>query len=347
MLGARYRVVDKVERLGIGCVYKVNPEFVRGWGVGAMSMCVVRRRGVGARVVMLVVVAVGLAASVVLGQVASTSGGKMAFEVASVRQNKTDGKASMNVDPTSGDSFAATGGLYSARNIVLVSYISFAYRLTNKQLQSVVSQVPWVMEERFDIEARAEGNPTKDQYRAMMRSLLEERFKMAAHFETRQVPVYGLVDVKPGQVGPQLRLHRADDAVCSAPPTAARAPFPADAEGFPEFCGGIVRMKLSAPGRMKGGGRDVSMALIVSNLAGVGVVDRPMADETGLKGNVDFSLEWRLAAENVPSGQEFHPDEDAPTFADALKEQLGLKMVPQKGPVEFFVVDHVERPSEN
>jgi hypothetical protein len=85
--------------------------------------------------------------------------GKMSFEVASVRQNKTDDKASMNVDPTSGAGFIPTGGLYSARNIVLISYISFAYKLTNRQLQSVVSQVPWVAEDRFDIDARADGKP--------------------------------------------------------------------------------------------------------------------------------------------------------------------------------------------
>jgi hypothetical protein len=60
--------------------------------------------------------------------------GKLEFEVASVRQNKTDGKASMNVDPTPGDSMISTGGLYSARNIVLVQYIAFAYKLTNRQL---------------------------------------------------------------------------------------------------------------------------------------------------------------------------------------------------------------------
>jgi uncharacterized protein (TIGR03435 family) len=292
------------------------------------------------------VVLIALAAPVGFGQVASAPGGKIAFEVASVRQNKSDGKASMNVDPTLSDTFASTGGLYSARNIVLVQYIGFAYKLTIKQFQSVISQAPWVTEERFDIEARAEGNPTKDEYRAMMRSLLEERFKMVAHFETRDVPVYGLVEVKPGQVGPQLRLHRADDAVCSGPPTTG-SPVAVDEEGFPEFCGGVVVMKPSAPGRMKTGGRDVGLALMVSVLPGVGVVDRPMLDLTGLKGTVDFSLEWRQAAENLPSGQEFHPDEDAPTFADALKEQLGLKLVPQKGPVEFFVVDHLERPSEN
>jgi uncharacterized protein (TIGR03435 family) len=273
--------------------------------------------------------------------------GKLEFEVASVRQNKTNDKASMNVDPTPGDSMVSTGGLYSARNIVLVQYIAFAYKLTNRQLQSVVSQVPWVSEDRFDIEARAEGNPTKDQYRLMMRSLLADRFKMAVHFETRQVPVYGLVLAKPGKLGPQLRLHRADDPVCATSPAVTRGPFPADAEGFPEFCGGPVNMKPSAPGRMKDGGRDVPMSRFAAILTGVGVVDRPMMDQTGLQGTVDYSLEWIQVAANVPFGAEFHPDESAPTFEEALKQQLGIKMVSEKGSVDFFIVDHVEHASEN
>jgi uncharacterized protein (TIGR03435 family) len=272
---------------------------------------------------------------------------KLEFEVASVRQNKTNDKGSMNVDPTPGDGMAPTGGLYSARNIVLVQYIAFAYKLTNRQLQSVVSQVPWVSEDRFDIEARAEGNPTKEQYRQMMQSLLADRFKMAVHFETRQVPLYGLVLAKPGKLGPQLRLHRADDPVCTTPAEAMRGPAPVDAEGFPERCGGPQSMKPSVPGRMKSGGRDVPMSRFAAILTGVGVVDRPMVDQTGLQGTVDYSVEWMQVAANVPFGSEFHPDESAPTFEQALKEQLGLKMMSQKGPVDFFVVDHVEHASEN
>jgi uncharacterized protein (TIGR03435 family) len=272
---------------------------------------------------------------------------KLEFEVASVRQNKTNDKASMNVDPTSGDGMVPTGGLYSARNIVLVQYIAFAYKLTNQQLRSVVSQVPWVAEDRFDIEARAEGNPTRDQYRLMMQSLLADRFKMAVHFETRQVPLFALVPAKPGKLGPQLRLHRADDLVCTTPATALRGPAPVDAEGFPERCGGPQSMKASVPGRMKSGGRDVPMSRFAAIMTGVGVVDRPMVDHTGLQGTVDYSLEWILVAANVPFGAEFHPDESAPTFEEALKEQLGLKMVPEKGRVDFFIVDHVEHASEN
>jgi uncharacterized protein (TIGR03435 family) len=272
---------------------------------------------------------------------------KLEFEVASVRQNKTNDKASMNVDPTPGDGMVPTGGLYAARNIVLVQYIVFAYKLTDRQLQSVVSQVPWVSEDRFDIEARAEGNPTKDQYRLMMQSLLADRFKMAVHFETRQVPLYGLVLAKPGKLGPQLRLHRADDPVCTTPTAALRGPAPVDTEGFPERCGGPQSMKPSVPGRMKSGGRDVPMSRFAAILTGVGVVDRPMVDQTGLQGTVDYSLEWMQVAANVTFGAEFHPDESAPTFEEALKEQLGLKMVSQKGPVDFFVVDHLEHASEN
>jgi uncharacterized protein (TIGR03435 family) len=278
----------------------------------------------------------------------SPSPGKLEFEVASVRQNKSDGKSSMNVDPTSGDSFTPTGGLYLAKNIVLVSYISFAYKLTNKQLQSVVAQAPWTAEDRFDIEARAAGEPIKDQYRSMMQSLLADRFKMAVHFETREVSIYSLVLTKPGELGPQLRLHLADDTVCSTPTTPAHGPIQADSDGFPLFCGGPVRMKPSTSGRMKDGGRNVPLARFAAiTTAGVGGVDRPVVDQTGIKESVDYYLEWQQIQANVPFGSEFHPDESAPTFDEALRQQLGLKLVPQKGPIDFFVIDHIEHPSEN
>ena len=192
---------------------------------------------------------------------------------------------------------------------MLVQYIAFAYKLTNKQLQSVVIAGPWTMTTLFDIEARADGNPTKDQYRLMMQSLLAERFKLTVHFETRQVPVYGLVLVKPGKLGPQLRIHQPDDPVC-AKPSAARGPegFPPAADGFPDFCGAQVRMKPSAPGRMKLGGRDDPMAQFAAiATTGVGAVDRPVLDQTGL-GNVDFNLEWQVVAANFAPGEEFHPD---------------------------------------
>jgi uncharacterized protein (TIGR03435 family) len=274
---------------------------------------------------------------------------KLVFEVASVRPNKSDGEASMNISPVLGDGPVPPGGLYLARNIKLIQFIAFAYSLTQIQLRSVELEAPWTTEDRFDIEARAGGNPTKTQYRLMMQSLLADRFKLAVHYETRAVPLYVLVLAKPGKLGPQLRLHRADDPVCAKP---AGAPPPgstpeADAQGFPEVCGGPWSMKPSAPSRMKSGGRDVSMTRFAAIMTGEGVVGRPMVDQTGLKETVDYSLEWRRVAEQVAPGARLEPDEDAPTFQEALKEQLGINMISRKGPTELFFVDHVEKPSEN
>jgi len=278
------------------------------------------------------------------------AGGKMSFDVASVRQNKSDGAGSTNVDILAGDTFSPTGGLYLGKNIGLPEYISFAYKLPMDQFKTLVEQVPWLSEDRFDIEARASGNPTKDQYRLMMQSLLAERCKFAVHYEMRQVPLFGLVLAKPGKLGPQLRLHSADDPVCANPP-----PLPpsgtvsdVDAAGYPVFCDGLVRMKPTAPGRLRFGGRNLTMAQIAASpMRVMADVGRPLVDQTGIKGTVDFTLEWALAARNVADSTDFHPDESAPEFDLALTKQLGLKLKSQKGPAEMFVIDHIEHPSEN
>jgi len=278
---------------------------------------------------------------------------KIEFEVASVRQNKTDEPPSMNIDPTLQDGPAQAGGLFRAKNVKLVQFISFAWKLTLAQLQSVVSQAPWIDEDRFDIEARAEGNPTKDQYRLMMQSLLADRFKLAMSFESRIMPRYALVLVRPGKFGPQLRLHRADDPFCNpetaqAPSNTGGAPnYQTDADGYPETCGGPFRMKATNPGRMKSGGRDVAMSRFAAVITGVGAVDRPLVDETGIKGNVDYFLEWAKVQANVGYGTRFEPDESAPTFEEALRQQLGLRMVSEKGPVTLVRIDHIEHLAPN
>jgi uncharacterized protein (TIGR03435 family) len=279
-------------------------------------------------------------------QAAVVPGKRLEFEVASVRKNKSEDVAYMNIDPLLGNGPVPPGNLYLAKNIKLIQFIAFAYSLTQIQLRSLELHVPWTTEDRFDIEARAPGNPTKADYRLMMQSLLADRFKLTVHYETRVVPLYVLVLAKTGKFGPHLRLHRADDPVC-AKPAASQNPNEVDAEGYPEVCGGPYGIKPSKPGRMKSGGRDVSMARFTAIMTGVGVVERPMVDKTGIQGTVDNSLEWRKVVDQVARGAPLELDEEAPTFADALKEQLGLKMLSQKGPAELFLVDHIERPSEN
>jgi uncharacterized protein (TIGR03435 family) len=271
----------------------------------------------------------------------------LAFEAASVKSNKSDGEAYMNISTILGDGPVPAGGLYLAKNIKLIQFIAFAYSLTQIQLRSVELQAPWTTVDRFDIEARATGSPTKAQYRLMMQSLLADRFKLVAHYETRVVPLYVMVLAKPGKLGPQLRLHRADDPACAAVPPPSPHTGEADAQGFPETCGGPQSMQPSTPARIKNGGRNVSMARFAAIITGVGVVDRPMIDQTGIKGNIDYSMEWRRVSIQLPPGATVEPDEDAPTFQQAMQEQLGIKMVSRKGPSELFFIDHVEKPSEN
>jgi hypothetical protein len=135
------------------------------------------------------------------------AGGKMAFDVASVKQN-TAGQPERNSNISFGasDVFTPTGGLLSASNIPLIQYIIFAYKITADGAQAVTSQLPkWASTDRYDIQARAaESNPTKDQMRLMMQSLLSDRFKLAIHYETRQLPVFALVLDKAGENGEPL-----------------------------------------------------------------------------------------------------------------------------------------------
>jgi uncharacterized protein (TIGR03435 family) len=284
----------------------------------------------------------------------TTAGGKMEFEVASVRENKSNDKANADFPMGPGDVYAPTGGLFRATGMPLIAYIQFAFKITSNQGQYLRAGLPdWVMSDRFNIEARAENqNPTKDQMRLMMQSLLADRFKLAFHRETKQVPVYGLVLVKPGKTGPQLLAHPADSGCSNAIPqqsaSGSEPPPPATTGRFPSTCGGIVGVPPSAPGRLSLGARNVTIGLIATAFSGAETnVDRPIVDRTGLSGTFDFALEFSPDPSSVPPGASFQPDASGPTFMQALKEQLGLKLEPQKSPIDVVIVDHVEHPSEN
>jgi uncharacterized protein (TIGR03435 family) len=285
----------------------------------------------------------------------TAAGGQMEFDVASVKPNTTAPSRdtiTSNIPLGPQDMFAPTGGLLSATNFPLLQYIVFAYKLTPNQVRDARSQLPkWATTDRFDIQARAAGNPTKDQYRLMMQALLADRFKLAVHFETRQLPVLVLVLDKPGKLGPQLRPHPADSP-CStaAAPGGGPGPQPTVAGGFPEICGVLVGVQPSAPGRFRGGARNVPIAMLTSmmSIPQITGVDRPVLDKSGLSGTYDFVIEFTPQLTGpLPPGANFQPDPNGPTFMEALKEQLGLKLESQTGPVDVIVVDHVEPPSEN
>jgi uncharacterized protein (TIGR03435 family) len=289
----------------------------------------------------------------------AAEGGKMAFDAASVKQNKSGLPPSGDMPKSNfplgpGDLYYPNGGLFTATNLPVSVYIGFAYKMSNNQMKVLLPLLPkWATTDRFDIQARAEGNPGKDQMRLMMQSLLADRFKIAVHTETRQLPVFALLLVKPGKTGPQLQPHP-NDASCSMtpPPTASRdspaQPSPTVAGGFPATCGGLVELQPSAAGRVNFGARNVPISLLAVSLTGWGNLDRPILDQTGLSGPFDYHLEWTPQFEGpVPPDATFQPDPTGPTFLEALKEQFGLKLEPQTGPVDVIVVDHLEHPSEN
>jgi uncharacterized protein (TIGR03435 family) len=283
------------------------------------------------------------------------------FEVASVREDKKTSSSSTNVPLDSEDAFSPTGGLYVATGFPLSTYIAFAYKQLNTP--TLRDQLPkWSQTAVFDIEARAAGNPTKDQYREMMRSLLAERFKLQVHTETRKIRFFALVLAKPEKPGPQLRAHSAGDdcsgspsithmgTVFENPPKGASLTKPETLVGvFPTFCGGVVAGlpvdSENMPGLFMAGGRGMSMDLIADFFSMRGPrnnLDRLILDRTGLAGKYDFIVEW-----SSPALSNAAPLTMGPSMQTALKEQLGLKLEPTEGPVDILLIDHVEQPTAN
>ena len=150
----------------------------------------------GAVVVVAVPVAIGLAAQPPTASLPP----KMAFDVASIKENK-DGqrvapKSNFPIGP--GAMYGPNGGMFSATNYPLVVYIQFAYKIGGN-METLRKQLPdWAFTKRFDIEAKTDNhNATKDEMRLMMRSLLADRFKLTVHTAIQQTPVYALVLAKP------------------------------------------------------------------------------------------------------------------------------------------------------
>ena len=284
----------------------------------------------------------------------AAAGGKMEFETATIKQNKTATPypAGSNFPLGPGDVYVPNGGVFGAINYPLFKYIVFAYKITDNQEPSLLSQLPkWAVTDRFDIEGKVPGNPSKDQMRLMMQALLADRFHLAVHYETRQVPVLALIIEQPGKFGPLLQKH-ADDSPCATTPVvpspAPTAPPQLLDTRFPAPCGGFLPMPPSAPGRIRVGARNVSMELIANSIGEGEGVDRPVLDKTGLTGMFDVSIEFtpQLDASSPPDANS-HRDLTGPTLLQALSEQLGLKLEPQTGPIDFLVVSYVEEPSAN
>ncbi len=273
------------------------------------------------------------------------AGGKMSFEVGSVKLN-TGAFVSPAFALNAGDEFRPTGGYFRA-DFPLTVYIEFAFKIwpTAEQTREVRAHLPgWAFTDRYSIDARAPGNPTKDQMRLMMQSLLAERFKLAAHFETREVPVFALTLVKAGKLGPKLVAH-ADGPPCDRPgPSPGRGLV-----GFPPGCDSLVVLRRANGALRLAGYRNATMDMLANSLY---ILDlgRPVVDQTGLSGRFDYTIEWAPEPTGAPPSDSPGAVPSEPlgaTAVPALRDQLGLKLESTKASLPILVIDHVERPSEN
>ncbi len=268
------------------------------------------------------------------------AGGRMAFEVASIRQRAPGAQFTPPNFPLSNENaYADTGGRFIA-NFPLVVYITFAYKLelTREQRQAMVAHLPnWVSNDSFIIQAKAANhNPTKDQMRLMMQSLLADRFQLALHFETRETAVLAMTLVRPGKPGPKLIPH-ADGPPCDGPP---------DPNLFPSQCE-VTSLERNSSGSI-GGSRNTTLEMIASALPSLGRLSRPVVDRTGLSGNFDYRLEWTPEPNGAsPPGLNTQPDLQGTTFLQAVRDQLGIKLESTKASIQTIVIDRVEHPLEN
>jgi uncharacterized protein (TIGR03435 family) len=267
----------------------------------------------------------------------NAAGGTMAFEVASVHEDK--GQFKPPSFPLSADElFQEPNGRFHA-DFALPNYIQFAYKiwLTGGERRAMVAKLPeWVDTDRFDIEATAPLHATKDQYRLMMQALLAERFGLKLHFEQRERPVLAMVLANPRRPGPKLIPHERGQS-CDEKPKP---------DTYPKECYAYSATPVK-DGLLLLGSRAASMNLIADFLGDVagrsGEIGRRVVDQTGLTGLWDFTLETAWPTQTPPQDAGLA----GPTMLEAIQEQLGMKLKPTRALVSETVVDHVERPNEN
>jgi uncharacterized protein (TIGR03435 family) len=220
--------------------------------------------------------------------------------------------ASVRQDKAGGDrrSLIFGPGGITFTNVNLRDCIRAAYVVKDFQI-SAGSQLS---NDRYDIVAKATGPASEDQLREMLQGLLADRFNLKLHRETKELSMYALVV---GKNGPKLQQAAGDGAA-----------------GTSQVDGGLVFRNFSMS----------DLADRLSRMRGFGV-DRPVLDKTSLKGAFDFTLKLADNNADLHNALEGHGEPSYSLFT--LLQQVGLKLEPQKGPVEILIIDHAEKPTEN
>lgn len=282
------------------------------------------------------------------------------FDVVSIKPNHSGGYSMHEV----------TASGFKMINLNTRFLIEFAYGRSSVppydalRPSQLVGGPSWIRTDQYDVEAKvddalgekfAKAPPDKPYFRApskevtyqmqlMMQSMLVERFNLKVHREMREGPVFALVVAKGGAKFLHTKLPELDAAMRNPGQPPPRLP--------PCTPGTMCMVRQASMSEL---------AYIIWDFGEHGVVSeigRPVIDQTGLKGDYYIQLQWAPELRpgtmfngtpigNPGAGAGPPPESSGPSFMTALQEQLGLKLEPTKGPVEYVVVDHVDRPTEN
>jgi uncharacterized protein (TIGR03435 family) len=289
--------------------------------------------------------------------------------VASVKKSAGGLGAQMRIAP----------GMISANGVP----VRLLMRQAFGQLQDfqLIGGPDWISSDRFDIEAKIEGGApmTPQVLQSVIRQILEERFALKTHRETRELPIYALMVARSdGRLGPNLKPSSTECSTMMS--QRGRGPAPGGAPG-PDARGGVAITRGGPPpdwrggpggargppafdfyappvcgqrgggfGRLRAGGTTMAdFATMIS-----GTAQRVVIDKTGLTGYYDIALTYTPTGDQLPQGAPppgapAPPpiDPDGPSFFTAIQEQLGLKLDNQRGPVDVVVIDSIQQPTEN
>jgi uncharacterized protein (TIGR03435 family) len=224
---------------------------------------------------------------------------------------------------------------FKAVNASLLSIIQEAYGIQANQIVGP----PELKSAAYDVEVKMQGSPANAQetdpslrqpeIRNQLQALLADRFKLVLHHQSKELPSYALVV---GENGSKLQPTKFAD-------------YPDTAVG-PDGKGIHRMMTQLGGGQVRGiGAQKSSMAEFAKQLSMQ--LGKNVVDKTGMTGQYDFNLQWSEAAANSDGATNDAVPAAVPSLVDAIQEQLGLKLVPQHGPLDVVVIDHVEWPEAN
>jgi uncharacterized protein (TIGR03435 family) len=232
------------------------------------------------------------------------------FDVVSIRPNRSGAVGGRNALEQDG---------YAATNITLRRMIALAWQPVPDA--HIVGGPDWMSSDRFDVQARFSGPPSRPQLQSMLRAMLADRFALRVHTESRPTRVYALTMVRDGVLGAALTRSTSD---CGSRPEPNAGGQSGPTCGF-RHTDGVIQ------------GHGVTIDQLARELT----ADRPTINRTGVTGRYDVELRWTPDTTAAP------PDDAPPGLGTALREQLGLKLDAATVPMDHLVVDGAERPEPN